>query len=153
MAEFFSPNWYRVAALKPQLNAGVRVARHRYRGESWYVLLDPASGKSHRVTPQTQSLIAQMDGQHALDAIWLAALERLGDDAPTQDEMIALLGQLHTADILQFDVSPDSAELFESCSTATTAPSATASSRAFAARWRCACRCGIPIASWHARCR
>jgi putative peptide zinc metalloprotease protein len=113
MAEFFSPNWYRVAALKPQLNAGVRVARHRYRGESWYVLLDPASGKSHRVTPQTQSLIAQMDGQHALDAIWLAALERLGDDAPTQDEMIALLGQLHTADILQFDVSPDSAELFD----------------------------------------
>lgn len=113
MAEFFSPNWYRVAALKPQLNPGVRVARHRYRGESWYVLLDKASGKSHRVTPQTYSLIAQMDGQHALEAIWTSALERLGDDAPTQDELIQLLGQLHAADTLQFDVSPDSAELFD----------------------------------------
>lgn len=113
MAEFFSPHWYRVATLKPQLNAGVRTARHRYRGESWYVLLDPASGKSHRVTPQTWSLIAQMDGRHALDQIWNDALARLGDDAPTQDELIRLLGQLHSNDVLQFDVSPDSAELFD----------------------------------------
>ncbi|MES2228638.1 MAG: peptidase M50 [Pseudomonadota bacterium] len=113
MADYFSPHWYRVAELQPLLNAGVRVARHRYRGESWYVLLDAATGKSHRVTPQTYSLIAQMDGRRSLGAIWTEALERLADDAPTQDELIQLLGQLHAADILQFDVSPDSAELFD----------------------------------------
>src|SRR5688572_30769658 len=113
MADFFSPNWYRVAALKPLLNPGVRVSRHRYRGESWYVLLDAASGKSHRVTPQTYSLVSQMDGHHSLEGIWADALERLADDAPTQDEVIELIGQLHAADALQFDVSPDSAELFD----------------------------------------
>ena len=113
MAEFFSPNWYRVAALKPLLNPGVRVARHRYRGESWYVLIDAATGKSHRVTPQTYLLIAQMEGTRSLESIWTSGLDRLGDDAPTQDETIHLLGQLHAADVLQFDVSPDSAELFD----------------------------------------
>jgi putative peptide zinc metalloprotease protein len=40
------------------------------------------------------------------------ALERLGDDAVSQDEVIQLLGQLHSADVLQCDVPPDTAELF-----------------------------------------
>ena len=36
----------------------------------------------------------------------------LGEDAPTQDEIIELLGQLHASDLLQSDVTPDAAELF-----------------------------------------
>ena len=32
---------------------------------------------------------------------------RLGEAAPTQDEIIQLLGQLHAADLLQSDVTPD----------------------------------------------
>jgi putative peptide zinc metalloprotease protein len=43
--------------------------------------------------------------------IWDAAITRFGDDAPTQDEMIRLLGQLHAADVLQSEVTPDVAEL------------------------------------------
>ena len=35
----------------------------------------------------------------------------LGDEAPTQDEVIELLGKLHGADVLQCDVSPDTEEL------------------------------------------
>src|SRR6185437_14654005 len=43
---------------------------------------------------------------------WEIANRHLGDTAPTQDEMIQLLGQLHAADLLQSDVTPDVAELF-----------------------------------------
>jgi putative peptide zinc metalloprotease protein len=37
-------------------------------------------------------------------------MEHLGDDAPTQEEMIRLLGQLHASDLLVCNVSPDSPE-------------------------------------------
>jgi putative peptide zinc metalloprotease protein len=53
-----------------------------------------------------------MDGRRTVEEIWETAIERLGDDAPTQDEVIQLLSQLHMADILQCDVPPDTGELF-----------------------------------------
>ena len=112
MSDLFSPHWYRVAGLKPQLNPGVRVARHRYRGRPWYVLHDPSSGRSHRVTPETYQLLGRMDGTRSIDQIWNAALPQLGDAAPTQDELLQLIGQLHAADVVRCDVPPDAAEIF-----------------------------------------
>ena len=43
-----SPDWYRVAFMRPRLRRGVRVSRQRVRGETWYVLSDPVSGRHHR---------------------------------------------------------------------------------------------------------
>lgn len=108
-----SSSWYRVAQLRPKLLARVRLYRHRYRGQVWYVLADPASGRVHRFTPAARLVIAAMDGRRTVEALWELANRRLGEDAPTQDEMIRLLGQLHACDLLHSDVTPDVAELFE----------------------------------------
>lgn len=108
-----SNSWYRVSALKPRLRSHARLHRHRYRGEVWYVLQDPASGRTHRFSPAARLVIAAMDGKRSVEDLWELANERLGEDAPTQDEIITLLGQLHAADLLQSDVTPDVAELFE----------------------------------------
>ena len=54
-----------------------------------------------------------MDGERSVDELWSAVVTQLGDDAPTQDEIIHLLSQLHAADLLQSNVSPDAGELFE----------------------------------------
>ncbi len=105
--------WYRVAGLKPRLLARVRLHRHRYRGERWYLLQDPASGRVQRFTPAARLLLAAMDGQRTVDALWQLARQRLGEDAPTQDEVIQLLGQLHAADLLATDAAPDALEVFE----------------------------------------
>lgn len=105
--------WYRVAVLRPKLLARARLHRHRYRGELWYLLQDPASGKVHRFTPAARLILAAMDGQRSVQDLWQLAQRRLGDDAPTQDELIQLLGQLHGSDLLQTDVSPDALEVFE----------------------------------------
>ncbi|MBM3525937.1 MAG: PqqD family peptide modification chaperone, partial [Alphaproteobacteria bacterium] len=110
---FLSQSWYRVAALKPRLRAHTQIHRHRYRDQAWYVLYDPASGKSHRVTPAAYLCIGHMNGQHSVDEIWDTVVAELGDDAPTQDDVIELLSQLHAADMLQTNVTPDTAELFE----------------------------------------
>ncbi|MFM8330774.1 MAG: hypothetical protein ACKN9T_03710, partial [Candidatus Methylumidiphilus sp.] len=112
-ASMFSPSWYRVAALQPRLRSHATIHRHHYRGELWYVLQDALSGRHHRFTPAAHHVIALMDGQRTAQAIWTLAAEHLGDDAPTQDEMIRLLGQLHASDLLVCDVSPDSLELFQ----------------------------------------
>jgi putative peptide zinc metalloprotease protein len=108
----YSASWYRVSALKPELRSHTDIHRHHYRGELWYVLQDRASGKHHRFTPATHFVIGLMDGQRSVDSIWHKAVEHLGDDAPTQDEVIGLLGQLHSSDVLRCDVSPDALELF-----------------------------------------
>jgi putative peptide zinc metalloprotease protein len=105
--------WYRIAGLRPRLLARARLHRHRYRGEVWYLLQDPASGRVHRFAPSARLLIAAMDGHRSVDDIWRLAQRELGEDAPTQDEVLQLLGQLHGADLLQTDVSPDALELFE----------------------------------------
>ena len=78
----------------------------------WYLLQDPASSRVHRFTPAARLIIALMDGKHSVEELWELANKHLGEDAPTQDEMIQLLGQLHAADLLESDVTPDVAELF-----------------------------------------
>jgi putative peptide zinc metalloprotease protein len=104
--------WYRVAERKPQLRSHARVYRHRYRGEVWYLLQDPGSSRVQRFTPAARLIISLMDGTRTVAQLWEIANRRLGENAPTQDEIIQLLGQLHAADLLQSDVTPDVAELF-----------------------------------------
>ena len=108
----FSPSWYRVAALKPRIRAHTRIHRHAYRNKVWFVLQDNASGRSHRFSPAAHHFIGLMDGQRSVQQIWEATSTHLGDAAPTQEEVIRLLGQLHSADALLCDVPPDSMEVF-----------------------------------------
>lgn len=112
-APITSSAWHRVAGLTPQLRAHARLYRHRYRDEVWYLLQDPATGRVHRFTPAARLVIAAMDGRRTVDQLWALANRHLGEQAPTQDELLQLLGQLHAADLLQSNVTPDSAEIFQ----------------------------------------
>ena len=106
-----SSSWYRVAQLKPALRPHVKIHRHNFRGQRWYVIRDRASGRHHRFSPEAQLVISLMDGRRSVEEIWAIACERLGDDHLPQDEVIRLLAQLHQADILQGDSSPDLQEM------------------------------------------
>ncbi len=107
-----SPSWYRVAELRPSLRQQALVHRHVYRGRVWHVIQDRASGRSQRLTPEAFQIVGSMDGERSVQELWDAACTRFGDDAPTQDEAIRLLGMLHAADLLRCDVTPDVDELF-----------------------------------------
>jgi len=109
--DLHSPSWYRVAGLRPRLRSHVKIHRHHYRGELWYVLEDRVSRRMHRFNTVAHYLIGLMDGRRTVQEIWDSAAERFDDDAPTQDETIRLLGQLHSAEVLQSEVTPDVAEL------------------------------------------
>jgi putative peptide zinc metalloprotease protein len=108
----FSPSWYRVADLKPRLRRHVQLHRHEYRGKVWYILQDHAGIKSFRFSPAAYRFIGYMDGHRNVQELWDLTNELAGDDAPTQDEVIRMLGQLHAGDALICDVPPDTRELF-----------------------------------------
>ncbi len=106
-----SPSWYRVARLKPRIREHVAFHRHHYRGQLWYVLQDHATARCHRLTPAAYQMAGLMNGERTANEIWEAVSTELGDEGPTQDEMIRLLGLLHFADVLQSDVTPDTMEI------------------------------------------
>ncbi len=114
---FYSPHWYRVAALKPSLRQHVRIHQHDYRGQLWYVLADSHRNQYHRFTPSAHEFIGLMDGQRNVETIWQHLNRSLGDDAPSQDQVVQLLGQLYQADLLHCEIAPDTLEIMERSAT------------------------------------
>ena len=110
---FLSSSWYRVAHLRPKLRDHARIRRHRYRGRIWYVLDDRLSSRVHRLSPSAYIFVALMDGRRTVDDLWSNVVRQNGESAPTQDEIVHLLAQLHASDLLQSDISPDSLEVFD----------------------------------------
>lgn len=102
-----SPHWYRVAHMKPQLRSGVRVTRQRLRGETWYVLSDPMSGRHHRFNDAAYKLVALCNGQRTIDEVWAQRVDADGDAAPTQAQAIEVFSRAFAANLFVGDVAPD----------------------------------------------
>jgi len=107
----FSDSWYRVALLKPRLRSHAQIHRHVYRGAVWYVMQNHSTGKFHRFTPAANVIIGLLNGGRTIQEIWDIACVRLGDAVPSQEEVIKLMSDLHAADALQGDSTPDPQEL------------------------------------------
>ena len=106
-ATLYSAQWYRIARLRPRLRAQVRARRQHWRGQRWYLLSDEATGRQHRLSEAAYQFIGRCDGQRSVQEVWSALLESRPDDAPTQDEVLALLGQLDESGLLQSERASD----------------------------------------------
>lgn len=111
--QLFSPHWYRIAALTPSLHSHIQMHRHDYRGMIWYVIEDTSNGRNHRFNPAAYQFIGLLDGKRTIQQIADILSKQLGDFAPTQDEIIQLMGQLHSVDLMKTDVLADIEELFD----------------------------------------
>ena len=111
--QLLNSHWYRIAETKLSLPRHIRVHRHNYRKTVWYVLRDEITGKHHRFNQASYNFIRLIDGQHTVNDIWEMLNEELGDDAPTQDEVMRLLGTLHFADFLHADTTVDIQQLID----------------------------------------
>jgi putative peptide zinc metalloprotease protein len=108
---FLSADWYRAAPLRPRLRNHVEIHRQRFRGQTWHIVQDQHSGKYHRISPAGNLIISLMDGRRPLEDLWRIACDRFPDEPPTQSEVIRLLAQLHSADLIAGDLPPDIAEM------------------------------------------
>lgn len=109
----FSDNWHRVADLKPRLRPSVQTYRQEYRGQMWHVVSDPANNQFYRFSEPAWHFVALLDGRRTVTEAWKLSNEQLGDPAPTQGEVIRLLGQLSTSNLLYGDLPPDAEQMFD----------------------------------------
>ena len=109
----FSETWFRVAELKPKLRPRVQIVRQEYRGQIWYVVRDLSNNQFFRLDEASHHFVGMLDGRRTVEEVWNACNEQLGDRAPTQGEVIQLLGQLYTSNLLQADLPPDAEGMFD----------------------------------------
>ncbi len=108
-----SPDWYRVARMRPRLRSGVRVSRQQVRGDTWFVLSDPLSGRHHRFNDIAYGLIASCDGRATLDEVWTARVVAEADDAPSQAEVIQIFAQAFAANLFAGGTASDTATIMK----------------------------------------
>ncbi len=109
----FSESWYRVSELKPSLLPAVKVHRQHYRGVRWYVLQAPTDNRYFRLSDAAYHFIALLDGRRTISAVWRICMDQFGDAAPTQNEVIQLLVQLHASNLLHGNLAPNAEILFK----------------------------------------
>ncbi|KAB2970693.1 PqqD family peptide modification chaperone [Zoogloea sp.] len=109
----FSPHWYRVAGLHPRLRAHVSISRQIYRGEVWHVIADPVSGRYHRLNTAAYAFVGRCDGGCSVQAVADALLNESPETALTQDEIVRLLVQLNQRGLIQSEMTPDVAAIFQ----------------------------------------
>src|SRR6202789_1075349 len=100
----FSESWYRVSTLRARLRASAQISRQFYRGERWYVVRDPAGNQYHRLSDPAYRFVALLDGTRTVAEAWDICGGHLADDAPTQPEVIQILSQLNTANLIEADI-------------------------------------------------
>ncbi len=102
-----------MAQLRPRLRSLVQSYRQHYRDAVWQVLRDPGSNKFYRLDEHNYTLVGLLDGRRSVDEVWQIVNDQLGHDAPTQGEVIQLLGQLYTNNLLEADLPPDVEGMFD----------------------------------------
>ena len=106
-----SDQWFRVAHLCPRLASEVQIERIAYRGEPWVVLTLQASSaeatRRVRLNPAAYAFFGRCNGSVSVQVVWRWMLAERQDDAPTQDELLSLLLQLHQGGFAVFEQVPD----------------------------------------------
>ncbi|MFW6066684.1 MAG: PqqD family peptide modification chaperone, partial [Planctomycetota bacterium] len=98
---------------RPRLRSTVQAHRQHFRGRMWHVLQDPASNQFYQLNDPAYRFVALLDGRRTVAEAWRICNEQLGDEAPTQGEVIQLLGQLYVANLLLAELPPDVEGMFK----------------------------------------
>lgn len=107
----FSPFWHRVRVMKPRLRPHVQITRQHYRGRRWHVVHDPTSNQYYRLNPVAHDYVCSLDGSRTIEEAWKLSLSKFGDLAPTQNEIIQLISQLYSSNLLNVDSTPETEQL------------------------------------------
>ena len=107
-----SSSWHRVAGLRPSLLPGLRVVRQQVRDQVWHVLVEAGTGRQMRLNPAAYGLVGRFDGRSTVEQLWQRQLQQQREQAPTQDEVLRLVAQLHRGGMIRFDAAPHLSLLF-----------------------------------------
>ncbi len=103
----FHESWHRVSDLRPRLRTGLHAYRQHFRGELWHVIQDPSNNSFFRLNDAAYRFLFLLTSGRTVDEAWSICCERDGDEAPTQVEVVQLLGQLYSSNLLHAEVEGD----------------------------------------------
>lgn len=131
-----SAQWFRVARLRPRIDAGVQLRRSVVRGEVWHALVRADGTRSFRMNAVAWSLIGRCDGSLPLQRLWEITLREAGDAAPTQDEVLDWIARLQAAGFLSVDRGADFGARDDGTAVAGTSDAEPAEARQTLLAWR-----------------
>lgn len=108
-----SESWHRIAGQKISLRPAVTISRRLFRNEKWYVIQDPFNNTFFRISPGAYAFIARLRPDRTVDETWQECIRRDAENAPGQEDVIQLLAQLNSADLLYHEKPADGAKLFD----------------------------------------
>src|ERR1700679_294653 len=111
MDKTFSESWYRVANQTICLRPVVKTRRQNFRAERSIILENPFSNQYLRLRAAAYDFISRLRQHRTVEQARQQCLERFPDEAPSQEAVIQLLAQLYFANLLQYDLAADSAQL------------------------------------------
>ena len=96
----FSDSWFRVSGLRVALLPNVEVKTQQFRGRTWYVLQDPYTQRYFRASVQACRFIQSLQPDKTVEEVWEDYVNNHPNDAPSREEVIQLLSQLHMSNLL-----------------------------------------------------
>lgn len=106
--------WQHVAQLRPSLRKHVRVLVQEYRGERWYLLHDESAGRFTRFNSSAYEVLGRLDGDLTVQEILdLANMGHDEDSRLQQDDILQVIAQLHTAEVLRGGLPVGAREVLE----------------------------------------
>lgn len=96
----FNDAWFRVSNLRVALLPSVQVETQQFRGRTWYVLQDPYTQRYFRASERAVRFIQCLQPDKTVDEVWENFVNSRPYDAPSREEVIQLLSQLHTSNLL-----------------------------------------------------
>jgi putative peptide zinc metalloprotease protein len=97
--------------MRPRLRPHVQITRQHYRGRRWHVVHDPTSNFFYRLNAVAHEFVGLFDGLRTVEEVWQLGLQRHGDAALTQNDVIQLLSQMYSANLLAGDILPETEQL------------------------------------------
>ncbi|MBZ2169517.1 hypothetical protein [Marinobacter sp. F4216] len=107
-----NPHWPLLAGLRPRLRQHVRTHSQQYRGERWYLLRDQSNSRHLRFSAPAYEFVGRLDGELTVEEIHHRIRIVLGEDAPTQDDIVLILTQLFAMDLLRSELPAEAKEFF-----------------------------------------
>lgn len=96
----FSDSWFRVSGLRVALLPSVEVKTQVFRGRTWHVLQDTYTQRYFRASPEACHFIQNLRADKTVEEVWDDFVNHHPADAPSREEVIQLLSQLHMSNLL-----------------------------------------------------
>jgi len=110
-ASFFNDSWYKVSELRISLLASVVVQEQIFRTKKWIVLKDSSNEAFFRVSVETFQFLQALNLEQTVQETWESYVDRFPRQAPSREEVVALITQLHSSNLLYFKNDANAKEI------------------------------------------